>query len=91
MKETSSKALFMAPKMYYFETLDGTVKFKVKGVSTKNSQYLYEDLVSVLKEKSTITFTNQKSFNNMPLKVGAGIIVKEGLSKTYAMLETKRN
>ena len=90
MKETANKALFIAPKMYYFSTLNGDCKFKVKGVSTKGSTYTYEELVQILKDKGRITFTNQKSFNNFPLKSGAGIIVKENLSKTYAMLETKR-
>ena len=88
--ETSDQALFIAPKMYYFKTVDGQLKFKVKGVSTKNSLYTYEELVKFLLEKGSITFTNQQSFNNFPLKLGAGIIIKEGLSKTYKAIERKR-
>jgi hypothetical protein len=76
--------------MYYFKTVDGQLKFKVKGVSTKNSLYTYEELIKFLLEKGSITFTNQQSFNNFPLKLGAGIIIKEGLSKTYKAIERKR-
>jgi hypothetical protein len=76
--------------MYYFKSLDGTTKFKVKGVSTKLSNYTKEELLNLLLEKGNITFTDQKTFNNFPLSKGSGIIVKEGLSKTYRLIDTKR-
>ena len=88
--ETSKEFVFIAPKMYYFKSEDGKLKFKVKGVSTASSKYNHLDLMKVLEEKGKITFTNQKTFNNLPLKMGAGIIVKEGLSKTYNMMDSKR-
>ena len=80
----------MAPKMYYFKNQDGDLKFKVKGVSTKACDLTLPMLVDILTTKGKLTFTNQISFMNLPLKEGSGIIVKENLTKSYNISDTKR-
>lgn len=83
----------MAPKMYYTVAESGKVTFKVKGVSTKNRVYTYEDLLSMFLTNTPITFTDQLSFKSMKrARRYLGLKIIEDLSKTYKIFGSiKRN
>jgi hypothetical protein len=78
--------------MYYLESSNGDVTFKVKGVRTvkSNIKYKYSDLVNILLNRLTVKFDNQQQFHSLDKKLGSGVIVKEGLSKEYTLLISKR-
>ena len=78
------RMLAMAPKMYWYETSTGKVVFKVKGVSTRNSNYTYENLKALFLAQEFITFKDQQQFRN--LKTGLhfeGVKVVTDVMKTY--------
>jgi hypothetical protein len=90
---TYNKALFMAPKMYYTEAISGKITFKVKGVSTKDSKYNYNDLLSIFLNNTPMTFEDQLSFKSMKSKnTYLGLKIIEDLAKTYNIFAClKRN
>ena len=80
------KALFMAPKMYYYETIRGVQVLKVKGVSKRSiKDYTYEDLLSVMLNRTKFKVSNVVQFNSVKTSLGRmmGIMIKRDLVKTY--------
>ena len=91
-EHTFNKALFIAPKIYYLEDLNGKITFKVKGVSTKASEYTYEDLTYTFIKGTSIKFTNQTQFRHIPKHKGLGIMIIDNLAKEYELqISSKRN
>lgn len=77
--------------MYYFKNQLGELKFKVKGVNTKGSDLCLPMLVDILTTRGKLTFTNQIAFMNLPLKDGSGVLIKENLTKSFNIIDTKRS
>lgn len=71
--------------MYYVETAEGNVTFKIKGVSPFKStvKYTYDELVALFIKCQSIKFTDQTQFRHIPKDQGLGIIIKDILSKSY--------
>jgi hypothetical protein len=92
MQNTFKRVLFIAPKMYYLEDINGKVTFKVKGVSTLNVNIGYERLLEYFKTNTPIKFTNQTQFTSV--KDGntfVGVKVDSLVSKRYKFMNsTKR-
>ncbi|RMZ92794.1 hypothetical protein BpHYR1_031988, partial [Brachionus plicatilis] len=76
--------------MYYFRNLRGDLKFKVKGVNTNvDHEMTLQILVDILVSRGKLTFTNQIAFLNLPLKEGSGVLIKENLTKSFNIVDTK--
>jgi DNA polymerase type B, organellar and viral len=55
------RGVFLAPKVYALETLDGSTVIKIKGLSNKALSGLkYNDLSKLLKHNSSLEFTQEK-------------------------------
>ena len=82
-KDTFKNVLFIAPKIYYLEDINGNTKFAVKGVSN-TSGFEYRDLVKLFVNKEKLTFTNQVKFRNL-IEGGVmkGVHVNNDLNKVY--------
>ena len=59
------KAIFLAPKVYYLETVEGSVIVKVKGLNTSNVQLTREDFETLLYKDVTIEKVQTKWFRSV--------------------------
>ena len=91
-EHTFKKALFLAPKIYYLEDLNGKITFKVKGVNTNNRDLNYEGLEYLFISKRSAKFTKQIQFRRVSKDRDMGIIITENLEKAYELqLSSKRS
>jgi len=76
--------------MYYHQDLNGKITFKVKGVNTSKREITYEQLVGLFLEKSSAKFINQTQYRRVPKHSGVGVIITEGLSKSYDLITNSK-
>jgi hypothetical protein len=90
---TFSKALFIAPKIYWHQDINSKVTFKVKGVNTTISKikYTFEELTKMFVDSIHITFNNQQQWTHINKSDGMGVIIRTDVWKSYAILtDSKR-
>ena len=93
-KSTLSKTLFMAPKMYYYETAAGNKILKIKGVG-KNAikDITYSDLFDIFQNRTKFTVKGVIQFISKKdtLKHLLGVEIKANVVKVYDLFKsTKR-
>lgn len=64
LENTLNKAIFLAPKVYYLETIDGNIIYKVKGLS-HNIELTMEDFENLLFKDTFIEKSQTKWFRNL--------------------------
>jgi DNA polymerase type B, organellar and viral len=64
LENICKKAIFLSPKVYYLETIDGTIIYKVKGLS-HDTEISLQDFKILLYKDSFIEKTHTKWFRNL--------------------------
>jgi len=64
LENISSKAIFLAPKLYYLKTIDDKESFKVKGLD-KNVKLTEEDFIDLLSKDKTVLKSHDKWFRSI--------------------------